>query len=65
MTNQIDSNKYVDFVRQTTSPESLDYAALLTRLNKLELSDFRKFSVLQTCGRLVEFWYPGATFFHV
>jgi len=37
MTNQIDSNKYVDFVRQTTSPESLDYAALLTRTNQLEL----------------------------
>ena len=39
MTKQIDSDKYVDFVRQTTSPESLDYAALLTRMNKLELED--------------------------
>ena len=39
MSKQIDSDKYVDFVRQTTSPESLDYAALLTRMNKLELED--------------------------
>ena len=39
MTKQIDSDKYVDFVRQTTSPESLDYAALLTRMNNLELED--------------------------
>ena len=31
MSKQIDTEKYVDFVRQTTSPESLDYAALLTQ----------------------------------
>ena len=39
MSKQIDTEKYVDFVRQTTSPESLDYAALLTRLNSLELEN--------------------------
>ncbi len=50
MTNQIDSNKYVDFVRQTTSPESLDYAALLTRLNKLELEDDCNVSQLLTAA---------------
>ena len=50
MTNQIDSNKYVDFVRQTTSPESLDYAALLTRLNKLELEDECNVSQLMTAA---------------
>ena len=50
MTNQIDSNKYVDFVRQTTSSESLDYAALLTRLNKLELEDECNVSQLMTAA---------------
>ena len=39
MSKQIDSDKYVEFVYQTTSPESTDYAALLTRLNSLELED--------------------------
>ena len=33
----VDTEKYVDFVREVTSPESLDYAALLTRTNNLEL----------------------------
>ena len=50
MTNQIDSDKYVDFVRQTTSPESLDYAALLTRMNKLELEDECNVSQLITAA---------------
>ena len=39
MAREIDSDAYVDFVREVTSPESLDYAALLTRTNNLELED--------------------------
>ena len=33
----VDTEKYLDFVHDVTSTESLDYAALLTRMNKLEL----------------------------
>ena len=36
MTQVIDTNKYIEFVRQTTSPASSDFAALLTRLTELE-----------------------------
>ena len=50
MSKQIDTEKYVDFVRQTTSPESLDYAALLTRLNSLELEDDCNTSQLLTAA---------------
>lgn len=32
----IDTNKYVDFVRQTTSPASNDFAQLLARMTELE-----------------------------
>jgi len=32
----IDSNKYVEFVRQTTSPASSEYSKLVERLNELE-----------------------------
>jgi NTP pyrophosphatase (non-canonical NTP hydrolase) len=32
----IDTNKYIEFVRQTTSPASSDYAALLERMTELE-----------------------------
>ena len=39
MAREIDSDAYVDFVKEVTSPESLDYAALLTRTNNLELED--------------------------
>ena len=39
MTQVIDTNKYIEFVRQTTSPASSDFAALLTRLTELEVSD--------------------------
>ncbi len=35
----VDTEKYVDFVREVTSNESVHYAALLTRLNSLELED--------------------------
>lgn len=33
---QIDSNKYIEFVRQTTSPASSDFSQLLDRLSELE-----------------------------
>jgi NTP pyrophosphatase (non-canonical NTP hydrolase) len=32
----IDSNKYIEFVRQTTSPASSEYSNLVERLNELE-----------------------------
>ena len=37
MTKEIDTNKYVEFVRQTTSPASSDLAQLLTRLTELDV----------------------------
>ena len=39
MTKVIDTNKYIEFVRQTTSPASSDFAALLARLTELEVTD--------------------------
>ena len=39
MTKQVDTEKYLEFVEGVTSNESLNYAALLSRLNKLELED--------------------------
>jgi NTP pyrophosphatase (non-canonical NTP hydrolase) len=38
MTQVIDTNKYIEFVRQTTSPASSDLAALLARIAELETS---------------------------
>ena len=38
MTKVIDTNKYIEFVRQTTSPASSDFAALLSRLTELEVT---------------------------
>jgi len=35
----IDPNKYIEFVRQTTSPASSDFAKLLVRLTELETQD--------------------------
>ena len=35
----VDTEKYLEFVEGVTSDESLNYAALLTRLNKLEIED--------------------------
>ena len=35
----IDTQKYVEFVRETTSDPSLDYAAFLSRTNALELEN--------------------------
>jgi NTP pyrophosphatase (non-canonical NTP hydrolase) len=40
MTNKvIDTDKYIDFVRQTTSPASSDVGQLLARISELEASD--------------------------
>ena len=39
MTKQVDTEKYLEFVEGVTSNESLNYAALLSRLNKLEIED--------------------------
>ena len=39
MTQVIDTNKYIEFVRQTTSPASSNFAALLARLTELETQD--------------------------
>ena len=36
MTKVIDSDKYIEFVRQTTSPASSDFAQLLSRMTQLE-----------------------------
>jgi NTP pyrophosphatase (non-canonical NTP hydrolase) len=35
----IDSDKYIEFVRQTTSPASSDFAALLARMTELEAAN--------------------------
>jgi NTP pyrophosphatase (non-canonical NTP hydrolase) len=35
MTTQIDSQKYIEFVRQTTSKPSSDFSQLITRMNEL------------------------------
>jgi NTP pyrophosphatase (non-canonical NTP hydrolase) len=37
MTQVIDTNKYIEFVRQTTSPASSNYADLVSRLSQLEV----------------------------
>ena len=34
---EIDTNKYIEFVRQTTSPASSNYADLVSRLSQLEV----------------------------
>ena len=39
MTKVIDTNKYIEFVRQTTSPASSDFAQLLARMTELEVGD--------------------------
>ena len=35
----MDTNKYIDFVRDTTSPASKDFAQLLSRMTELEVND--------------------------
>jgi len=37
MTKQIDTDKYIEFVRQTTSPASTDLAQLLSRMTQLDI----------------------------
>ena len=62
MTQKIDTNKYIDFVRQTTSPASSDFAQLLSRLTELETAADADVPRLLTaalgmsaeCGELVE-----------
>ena len=39
MTKQVDTEKYLEFVKGVTSNESLDYASLLSITNKLEIED--------------------------
>ena len=46
----VDTEKYLDFVHDVTSAESLDYAALLTRMNKLELENDCNLSQLLTAA---------------
>jgi NTP pyrophosphatase (non-canonical NTP hydrolase) len=36
MTQKIDSNKYIEFVRQTTSSASSDFTSLVSRLGELQ-----------------------------
>ena len=46
----IDPNKYVEFVRQTTSQPSLDYPTLASRLSELEVRDDCNVSQLLTAA---------------
>jgi NTP pyrophosphatase (non-canonical NTP hydrolase) len=39
MTQKIDTDKYLEFVRETTSPASTDIAQLLTRLTQLDVEE--------------------------
>ena len=39
MTKVIDSDNYIEFVRQTTSPASSDFAQLLSRMTELEANN--------------------------
>jgi NTP pyrophosphatase (non-canonical NTP hydrolase) len=39
MTQKIDTEKYIEFVRQTTSPASSNFTSLLARLTELETQD--------------------------
>jgi len=58
----IDSDKYIEFVRQTTSPASSDFAQLLARMTELEATHDADVPRLLTaalgmsaeCGELVE-----------
>jgi NTP pyrophosphatase (non-canonical NTP hydrolase) len=58
----IDLNKYVEFVRQTTSPASSDFEQLLARMTELEANNdadvprliTAAFGMSAECGELVE-----------
>lgn len=62
MTQVIDTNKYIEFVRQTTSPASSDFSQLLARMTELEATADADVPRLLTaalgmsaeCGELVE-----------
>ena len=45
-----DTEKYVEFVKEVTSDPSLDYAAFLSRTNKLELEDDTNVTQLLTAA---------------
>ena len=46
----IDPQKYIDFVRQTTSQESLDWPTLSSRLTHLEMHDDANVTQLLTAA---------------
>jgi len=50
MEQVIDTNKYIDFVRETTSPASKDFAQLLSRMTELEVTDDADVSRLLTAA---------------
>ncbi len=61
MTQVIDTKKYIEFVRETTSKASSDFSSLLSRLTELEVGDAdvprlmtAAFGVSAEAGELVE-----------
>ncbi len=48
--NIIDTKKYIEFVRETTSPASSDFAALVSRLTELEITHDADVSRLMTAA---------------
>ncbi len=61
MTQVIDTKKYIEFVRETTSKASSDFPSLLSRLTELEVGDAdvprlmtAAFGVSAEAGELVE-----------
>lgn len=50
MTKEIDTNKYIEFVRETTSPASSDFAQLLSRMTELEVNDDANVPKLMTAA---------------
>jgi len=60
--SNIDTKKYIEFVRETTSPASSDFAALLARMTELEVQNdadiprliTAAFGMSAECGELVE-----------
>ena len=46
---KIDSQKYIEFVRQTTSPASSDFAALIARMSELESEGVKLTHLLTFC----------------
>ena len=48
--NNIDTKKYIEFVRETTSAASSDFAALVSRLTELEITHDADVSRLMTAA---------------